>query len=389
MPEQSITCPYCKSKFPLDEALSEQIRQQLDQELRLEYNSKLADERQKILEQTSREIQEKNDMELKALKDELEEKSRMLDEARNNELELRKRQREVEDKEKNLELEIARRIDEERKKIVEEVQQKNADQYELKLAEREKTISDLSKQIEELKRKAEQGSQQQQGEVLELKLEEILRSAFPYDIIEPVGKGRKGGDVIQHVHSLSGEDCGAILWEAKRAKAWSDGWVSKLKQDRADAGACIGIIVSTVLPNGYERFCSYDGIWVTDIRSAVGLASALRAGLLEVENTRRASVCKSEKMEMLFQYLQGPQFRQRVEAAVEVYLEMKKELESEKAIMARRWAKRDKMIERAINGVAGMYGDMQGIIGLSIPELEKIEAKALAPATDDGPGEAE
>ncbi|WP_237706021.1 DUF2130 domain-containing protein [Methanocella conradii] len=240
--------------------------------------------------------------------------------------------------------------------------------------------------MEELKRKAEQGSQQQ-GEVLELKLEEILRSAFPYDIIEPVGKGRKGGDVIQHVHSLSGEDCGAILWEAKRAKAWSDGWVSKLKQDRAEAGACIGIIVSTVLPNGYERFCSYDGIWVTDIHSVVGLATALRAGLLEVENTKRASVCKNEKMEMLFQYPQGPQFRQRVEAAVDAYLEMKQELESEKAMMARRWAKRDKMIEHAINGIAGMYGEMQGIIGLSIPELEKIEAKALAPATDEDSSE--
>jgi len=225
MSEQIIICPQCHCEIALDEALSHKLRQQLDQEIRQEYDSRLAAETQKISDQVARKAREKIDLDMKALRDELEEKNIKLGEARAHELELRKKQREVEDREKNLDLEMARRIEEERKKIVEEVQQKNADKFELKLAEREKPISDLNKQIEALKKKAEQGSQQQQGEVLELKLEDILRGAFPYDIIEPVGKGRKGGDVVQHVKGFSGQDCGALLWEAKRTRNWNDGWV--------------------------------------------------------------------------------------------------------------------------------------------------------------------
>lgn len=387
MSDKIIICPSCRCEIPLDEALSHQLREEIGSEIRKEYEVRLSVETEKLGKQMAQKAAEKLELDIAQMKEELEEKRQKLDDARKQELELRKRQRELEDREAALALELQRKVDEARQQIIEDVQKKNAEQFELQIAEREKTISDMKAQIELLKKKAEQGSQQQQGEVLELKLEEMLAGLFPYDTIEGVQKGKRGGDVYQVVRDLAGKECGAILWEAKRAKSWSNGWVEKLKHDMADAGADLGIIVTTVLPEGVRRFGPYDGVWVSDIASAPGLAAALRLGLVEVARSKQAYVGKNEKIEYLYGYLQGTQFRQRIESTMEAFMYIREDIDSEKAAMARRWAKREKMLERAIGGMAGMYGDLQGIIGMSMPELESIEVKALKPA--DGPDSAE
>ena len=81
----------------------------------------------------------------------------------------------------------------------------------------------MKKQVEELRRKAEQGSQQAQGEALELELEEVLKTAFPFDMIEPVPKGIRGADVVHKVNNQLGQYCGSILWESKYTKNWKIG----------------------------------------------------------------------------------------------------------------------------------------------------------------------
>ena len=136
----------------------------------------------------------------------------------------------------------------------------------LKVAEKEQQISSMQRQIDELKRKAEQGSQQLQGEVLELELEAALRAHFPRDAIEPVGKGEFGGDVLQRVIGPAGQACGAMLWETKRTKNWTDGWLAKLRADQRAAGAELAILVSKALPKGVDTFGYVDGIWVTEFR---------------------------------------------------------------------------------------------------------------------------
>lgn len=177
----------------------------------------------------------------------------------------------------------------------------------------------MARTIEELKRKAEQGSQQSQGEVLELELEELLRGRFPTDLIEPVGKGELGADVVQQVNGSVGQPAGIILWETKRTKAWSDGWLAKLRDDQRRCGADVALIISQALPKHIEQFDLLDGVWVAHPRCALPVAVALRQTLIEVNSSRMVQQGQQTKMEQVYHYLTGNKFRQRVEAVVEKF----------------------------------------------------------------------
>ena len=251
------------------------------------------------------------------------------------------------------------------------------DELKLKVTERDQQIASMQRQIEELKRKAEQGSQQLQGEVLELEVEAMLQLNFPMDNIEPVGKGEFGGDVLQRVFSPSGQACGAILWESKRTKHWSDGWLAKLRGDQRAANAEIAVLVSRALPKGIDNFGQLEGVWITDPRFVVPLVIALRQTLIEVANTRRTQAGQDTKMELVYQYLTGPRFRHRVEAIVEKFSDMRADLDRERKAMTRLWAKREAQIHGVIESTIGMYGDLQGIAGRALQEIEGLELPLL------------
>ena len=211
---------------------------------------------------------------------------------------------------------MTRKLDAEREKLKEEIEKRLNEQHRFKDLEKEKLIEAMKNQIEELKRKAEQGSQQLQGEVLEIELEELLNKNFPYDTIMPVPKGLRGADVIQNVCTPSGQQCGTIIWESKRTKAWSDAWIDKLKEDQREAKSDIAVIVSIALPKDMTGIGQINGVWVTDFTLAIGLAEALRVTLIEVAKTKTSAEGKSSKMEMLYEYLSGPEFRQQIEGIV-------------------------------------------------------------------------
>jgi hypothetical protein len=302
-------------------------------------------------------------------------------------LALRKERRELEEQKETLELTLTRRLDEERSKIREAAKKEAADERQLKDAEKDKLISDMRSQIEDLKRKSEQGSQQTQGEVLELMLEELLRRCFPFDTILPVAKGVHGGDVIQIVHDSLGAECGIILWESKRTKSWSDGWLPKLRDDQRAAKAHLAILVSIELPKGITTFECIDNVWVTCQACAVALASALRSGLIDAASARRSADGKQTKMELLYNYLAGQEFRHRVEGIVESFVTLKQDLEAEKRAMQRIWAKREKQLERAITITSAMYGDFQGIAGASLAGIESLEIPAITDGRQQGDDE--
>lgn len=380
MAEQSIICPHCNKKILLSKALTGQIEEKLrksfdaelrsrEKEIEKQFNDQLAAERR----QAEKKAKESLAVEIASLRQQVAEKDEAIEEARKHELDLRKQQRELEKKEKMLELEVARKIDEERRRVEEEVAARIAEENRAKDLEKEKQLSDLRKQIEDLKRKAEQGSQQTQGEAIEIELEDILRVNFPYDQIEPVGKGIKGADILQRVYTSTGQFCGTIIWESKNTKSWSDGWIEKLKDDQRTAKAEIAAIATITLPKDVSHFAFIEGVWVTDFSTVIGVASALRANLSQVAITKLAAEGKSDKMEMLYGYLSGTEFKQRVEAIVESFVAMKDDLEREKRAMESVWAKRDKQIQKVIHNVSGMYGDMQGIIGASLPKIEYLE----------------
>jgi hypothetical protein len=243
------------------------------------------------------------------------------------------------------------------------------------LAERDKTISSLQKQIDDLKRRADQGSQQLQGEVFELKLEAILRLKFPWDAIEPVPSGEHGGDVLHRVFGSIQQLCGTIVWETKRTKNWSDGWLAKLRDDQRTARADLAVIVSQSLPKDVEGFDLIDGVWVTSFQCAIPLAIALRQSIIDVAAARQAIDGQQTKMNMIYQYLTGPRFRDRIQAIVEKSSDMHADLEKERKAMMKLWAKREEQIRYVIESTAGMYGDLQGIAGRTLHEIEELEFK--------------
>ena len=369
MTKETIKCPKCEEVIELSEAISHDIEIRLKQQ----YENEIGKTRKSIEEKAKKEVQESLNIKISDLNEQLEEKTKNLKEAQKQELELRKRQRELVEKEEKLELELSRKIDTERQKIIQKTSIEFEETHRLKDAEKDKQLDDMKRQIDELKRKAEQGSQQMQGEVLELELEESLKEEFPFDVIEPVAKGVKGGDIIQTVKTQSGRICGKILWETKRTKNWSDSWIQKLKDDQRDAKADLAILVSETLPKGFHHFRLISGVWVTDILSAVSLALALRVVLIQVARERETQVGKKEKMELAYNYLTGHEFRNRVEAIVESFTAMKADLEAERRAMLKIWAKREKQIERVISNAAGMHGDLQEIAGSSLPTIKMLE----------------
>jgi hypothetical protein len=231
--------------------------------------------------------------------------------------------------------------------------------------------------IEELQRKAEQGSQQLQGEVQELELENLLQTRFPDDTIQPVPKGVFGGDIVQLVFSSAGIMAGTILWESKRTKSWSQGWLAKLREDQRKAKAEISVLVSHALPEGVETFDVIEGVWVAHPRLIIPIATALRNTLLEVSAARLINQGQQTKAEMVYHYLSGPRFRQRIEAIVEAFSCMQDDLDKERKSIMKQWAKRSAQIERVMNATVGMYGDLQGIAGKSLQEIEGLELRAL------------
>jgi hypothetical protein len=329
--------------------------------------------RRLIEDQATKKAQESIRVKVADLEMSVKEKEERLQKAEQNELELRKAKRELEEDKKTFELKMERTLDQERQKITEKAKSEVEEGHKLKDMEKDKQLEDMKKQIEELKRKAEQGSQKIQGEVLELELEKILRDEFQFDEIEPVSAGVRGGDIIHTVKTQSGRICGKILWESKRTRNWSDTWIQKVKDDQREAKADLATIVSEALPKGFHHFRQIEGVWVTDLPSVLSLAVALRFMLIQIATTRELQTGKEEKMEIVYNYLTGSEFRNRVQAIVEAFISLRRDLDSEKRAMESIWAKREKQIERVVLNISGMHGDLEGIVGATLPSVKLLE----------------
>jgi hypothetical protein len=420
MTEPSITCPKCKSEFPLTQSLAapliEATRQQFERQMsekdseiatreqavrdkekqiaeeKRSLDTKVADqvaeqlraERARVIAEESKKARlasaaelEARAQELRELQEVLKGRDEKLAEAQKAQADILKKQRELDDARRELELTIEKRVQNGLTEVRSQAKREAEDGLRLKVMEKDQTIASMQQKIEELKQKAEQGSQQLQGEVQELELEQTLRAKFPYDTIEPIPKGEFGGDTLHRVGSPNGLMSGTILWETKRTKNWSNGWLAKLRDDQRTAKADLSVLVSQVLPDGIETFDVVDGVWVTHPRCVLPVATILRHTLLQVSSTRLVAEGQQTKAEMLYEYLTGPRFRQRVEAIVESFSCMQEDLDRERKAIMKQWAKRQEQIERVMGATVGMYGDMQGIAGKSLREIEGLELNAL------------
>jgi hypothetical protein len=410
----TIICPRCGAAIAVSETLATQIRQHLrlefDQEARqkdkdleerleqirqqereleasresLEHqvSTRIAQEQTRLLEEARVKAEQAVALEVGDLQGQLAEARDKIIEARKAELQLRRDRQDLAERQQELELTVTRTLDSERTTIRAQARQEADEQHRLQEADRDRLIEELRAQINDLKRRSEKGSPQARGEVMELELEDILRDAFPHDRIEAVPVGAHGGDILQHVQDASGLDCGSILWESKRTKNWSDAWLPKLRNDQRAAKAHLAVLTSEELPKGLTHFGAIDGVWVTSRLCLLGLAAALRHGLIEAARSKRSLQGRHDKMEILYAYLAGSEFRHRVEGIVEAFMTLRDDLESEKRSMHRLWAKREKQLERAARNTSGMYGDLAGILGGNLPQIANLELAVISADSD-------
>ena len=345
-----------------------------------ENNKKLAEKEEALKSK----VKEEYDLQLKAQSEELEEKRAQLLKLRENEIELVKVKRQMEEQEKEIELRLQKQMSIEiqnkeealKRRLQEELETKQKDkdhQTDLEKRELLKQIEDQKKLVDEMKRKAEQGSMQMQGEILELKIEEVLGKAFPFDSIEEVPKGIRGADSVQKVYNQMQQHCGTIIIESKRTKAFVADWIPKLKADQRSISAEIAVLVTETMPKGVESFKEINGVWVCTMGELVGLIYVLRQILLKTMSVKSSQVNKGDKMEMLYSFLTGDEFKDQISAIVEGFSAMRQDLDKEKRAMAAIWKRREKQIEVVTDNTINMHASIKGIAGKSIPAIQQLE----------------
>jgi len=348
-------------------AVSEQLAERLAVEKRVIAKAEEARANQRFADELAERERDNHD------KDErIEKLLERLTTAQNAEAELKRRERELQDREREMALkieeEVSGQLDQVRAVAATEAEQR----LNLQLSDKDRTIRELAAKLEDASRKAQQGSQQAQGETLELLLEEQLRRQFPFDEFQPVPKGEFGGDTLHVVRDSSGRECGRILWEFKRTKGWQAAWLPKLKSDQRAARAEIAVIVSQAMPPDVQHFSEIDGIWVSSLGCTLPVATALRATLLQLAGQRRNADGQQTKSALVYSYLTGPQFRGRIEAIAERWSEMQKDLADEKKATMKRWSKRESQLQTLLESTAGIYGDLQGIAGRDLAEIQAL-----------------
>jgi hypothetical protein len=361
-----------KAKAEAEEALREQdLRVAREVEAAKSDVAKAAEER----------ARKEADKQLQAVQEQLAAQQKQLQQAEQAEMAARKAKQEAEDAKRTVELQVSRRLDEERAKVRDEVIQERDGEHRLKLAEKDQQLESMRQQIEQLRRSGSAGSQQLAGDVLEVDLTQVLSEAFPGDQFERVPKGKSGGDMVHRVMTAGGAVAGTILWESKRTKTWQEPWLAKLRDDQRNVGAdiaIIAIIASETLPNSVTTFASREGVWVAGLTIVVPVAAALRSGLLEASRSKLALAAADTTKDSAYTYLTSNDFLARINRIVEAYVEMNDDLAKEKRVMVKQWNARAKQLDRVLSGIGGLYGDLQGIFGPSLPEVEQLSLTSAA-----------
>jgi len=412
----NIKCPNCATVFDVENVLSADVEQKLKQQYEKQLQDKLfhLNNEKKKLEEEQRTFEEKRKREnelfqqklqqeklkleseiqlqvrktiaadyenqLRLLQQTASENEEKLKLARQKEFDFLKKEQEIKNKEQELEIVLQKKLLEERNILMHQIRKEEAErislketEYQLKLRELEKQLEDQRRLAEEMKRRAEQGSMQLQGEVQELLLEELLHDHFPYDNIGEVGKGVEGADCIQIVRNHIGVDCGKIIFESKRTKTFNNAWIDKLKTDMRNKQSDVAILVTQVYPKDMNCFGEKDGVWICSFKEVIALTTALRHTIIRIADTKRAEENKGEKMQMLYGYLTGNEFRQQIETIVEGFLSMKNSISKERIQMEKMWKEREKQLERVLLSTSGMYGSIKGIAGASIGDIPSLE----------------
>jgi hypothetical protein len=398
----TVICPNCNTQFEPTAAIAQSVREELSKEFNQKWvekqkereeqfrqreqqlvqqqadQQKRMDEERRVMEANLRtELQKKAAAEVEArmrlLEDDNKTKDAKLAEAREKEMDFLKKMQDLKTREQELELEMKRRIIAERASLEETIRKGEEEknklvqaEYDMKIRERDKQLEDQKKLIEEMKRKSEQGSMQLQGEVQELALEELLRGAFPFDVVSEVGKGIRGADCVLTVRNGFGQECGTIIFESKRTKDFSQDWIEKLKADTRTLNADIAVIVSQAMPKDMDSFGQKDGVWVCTFAEVRPLVVVLRDLIIKVHTAGKSQENKGDKMTLLYNYLTSTEFAAQWNAIREGFARMKMSIQRERDQMEKLWKAREKELEKVLLNAAHIHGSIEGIAGMDI-----------------------
>jgi Uncharacterized protein conserved in bacteria len=405
-----ITCPNCSHEFEPNDAIRDEVQKELraqmvdwqkkkDDEYKKkenEYQTQLQlkeqetqrlliEERKKaalqVEQQIRTQLESDYEVQMKLLQQKDAENESKLKLAREKELEFIRKEQELLTKQQEQELELQRMLAEERNKLTDQIRKQEEDrnklkeqEHQMRIREYEKKLEDQSKLVEEMRRKAEQGSMQLQGEVQELALEELLRNAFPFDVVSEVGKGVRGADCIQTIRNQFGQECGKIIYESKRTKEFSLEWIEKLKTDMRSLGADVAVIVTHAMPKDMDSFGEKDGVWICSFSEARALSHVLRDLIIRVYNAGRSRENQGDKMTLLYSYLTGREFAEQWKAIREGFMSMRISIQKERDQMEKLWKAREKQLEKVLINTAQIRGSIDGISGVDGVDLSLTEA---------------
>lgn len=382
--KSTIKCPNCHTEFEATDAFRDEIQRELnnkakewqknkEEEYKKQMADALANQKLSIEENVKRTLSTDYENRLKILNETNALNEEKLKMARQKELEFLRKEQELKMKEEEMEIMLQKKINDERVILTEQIKKQEQDKNSMKIKELEKQLDDSKKLAEEMQRKAEQGSMQLQGEVQELALEELLRTTFPFDLIEEVGKGIKGADCVQIVRNSLGSPCGKIIYESKRTKAFTNEWIEKLKNDMRAQQASIAVIVTETMPKDLERFGMKDGVWICNFSEIRSLAFVLRESLIKIQAAIATQDNKGDKMQMLYNYLTGNEFKNQIEAIVEGFMSLKEGISKEKIQMEKLWKEREKQLEKVILNTTHFYSSVKGIAGNAIADVRLLD----------------
>ncbi len=394
-----VKCPGCGYTFPIEEVMTEEYKRELrdkmndfkkekEEELRVkleentrqlgqkqaEFDKKLAEQKillqQEITDATRKNILAEFENKITMLELEKSASDEKLKLGREKELVFLKKERELKTKEEELDILLQRKLQEERASLTEQVKKQELEKNQIKETEHQLRVKELEKQLEdqkkladEMRRKAEQGSMQLQGEAQELILEEMLRNAFPFDIIGEVGKGVRGADCIQTIRNKFGQECGKIIYESKRTTNFSMEWIEKLKKDMRSVGVDVAVIVTQSYPKGMDCFGEKDGVWICSYDEARAVAYVLRESIIKLYNASRSQENRGDKIHLLYDYLTGSEFSEQWKAIREGFMSMRLSIQKERDAMERLWKSREKQLEKVLINAAQIRGSVEGIAG--------------------------
>lgn len=371
----TIECPNCHTRFEPDGLIREEIQREVNQKAE-EWKRK----KEKELEESLRKnISSDFENKFRLLEQSNKDNEERLKTARQKELEFLQKEQVLKTKEAELELTVQKKLQAEREKLSFEIrkieEQKIAakeNEYLLKVKELEKQLEDQKKLADEMKRKAEQGSMQLQGEVQELALEEMLKSAFPFDTVTEVGKGVRGADCIQIIRNNFGQECGKIIYESKRTKDFSVDWIEKLKADMRNQKAEVAVIVTQAMPKDMSSFGIKEGVWICSFSEVKALAQVLREGIIKVFHAAKTHENKGDKMQLLYDYLTSSEFAEQWKAIREGFMSMKLSIQKERDAMEKLWKAREKQLEKVLLNAAHIKGSVEGISGSDSVDLNLL-----------------